>query len=253
MVSKIENPNIETEKLEQSEFEKEKARKLSRLRDVLNNVLKDPNGGTYAYSGEKGFSGDAASLYTLIETQNENGEMNPELIKIGWGEFSKETFTSSKYPQFQNLPFDIYCVPQYDSFLVDDKLSDQMKNNPIDYLKEKSVLAVSKDGVEIGSRDRESKIEREVAPLSYDQILKDTRNLAIDRGSDREEFSDFLKQLPDDPSKVWEFIQANKDNRNVRILYRLGINPVGAGVGDIEAMKSFVEIKNDFDFKNKCF
>jgi hypothetical protein len=254
MEQKIENPQNNIEK---SKFEQEKLKKLYRLRDVIKYILKDPNGATYASFGEEGFSGDAASLYTLIEMLDEKGEIKPELFNIGWGEFSKNTFIDEKYPQFQNLPFDIYCLTQSDSYFsgFDKKLSEQMQNDPINYLKEKSILVSSENQVEVIPRFKreEFNMQHEVRPVTYDKLLRDSRNLAIDRGSTRDEFADFLNQLPDDPSKVWEFIQNNKNNKNVRVLYHLGIEHVGSAIGDIESMKSLVEIKKEFDFEKKSF
>ncbi|KKQ35958.1 MAG: hypothetical protein US50_C0002G0018 [Candidatus Nomurabacteria bacterium GW2011_GWB1_37_5] len=251
----MEDNSISIPKEPISNFEKEKNSKIFKLHDIVETLIRASMGGTYAYFGEEGFSGDAASLFTLINMADKKGEMKPELFKVGWGEFSKVTFTSGKYPNFKNLPFDLYCVSQSDSFFsgFDKKLSEQMISDPVSYLKDKSLLAVSGNEVEIRNRLEKGTIKKEVKAHDYDEVLRNARNLVIDRNTDRKEFSEFLKKLPDDPKELWKIIQENKNDKNIGVLHSLGIERLGSGIGDKKAMQSMIDIKNSFDFENNKF
>lgn len=97
------------------------------------------NGMTLADWKEEGFSGDAASLFTLVKFKKDGLE-KVELVKLGWGEFSKNVFKKGAkslysdsiperrgeknfyykalYDILRSLPFDVYCVRQMDSYLA---------------------------------------------------------------------------------------------------------------------------------------
>lgn len=80
------------------------------------------NGITLANYKEEGFSGDAASLFTLVKFKKDGLE-KVELVKLGWREFSKNVFKkgakslySDSIPErrgektFTTKPYMIYCV-----------------------------------------------------------------------------------------------------------------------------------------------
>ena len=121
------------------------------------------------------------------------------------------------------------------------------------YLKDKSLLAVSGNEVEIRNRLEKGTIKKEVKAHDYDEVLRNARNLVIDRNTDRKEFSEFLKKLPDDPKELWKIIQENKNDKNIGVLHSLGIERLGSGIGDKKAMQSMIDIKNSFDFENNKF
>jgi len=112
--------------------------------------------------GDKYFSGDAASLYTLILGE----EGSKRLLKIGWGEVSQETFVGSikdlierqlsafsddvkqhsinRVQTLRDLPAPVYCVRQDKSYFANDKLKQQMIDNPEQYLQEQALFVNDK-------------------------------------------------------------------------------------------------------------
>ncbi|MCF7820717.1 MAG: hypothetical protein K9M44_04595 [Candidatus Pacebacteria bacterium] len=129
--------------------EKEKIEELHNLiREKLDHILSPCVAGRF---GDDHFSFDAASYYTLVDLSNDKSE----LVKLGWGEMSSNTFLSAKedllYPDVNGLireiPVPIYCLTQGDSYLSDDNTLQKIANNPKDYLKDKAVFVYEKDGV----------------------------------------------------------------------------------------------------------
>src|SRR5438128_479844 len=85
--------------------------RVARLGDAFNTLFGTQSGRSFAASGEPGFSGIAASLYTLVALPDRSGP-TPALVKVGWGEFSKNTFTNGQYTALQQFPLPLYCVSQ---------------------------------------------------------------------------------------------------------------------------------------------
>ena len=112
--------------------------------------------------GDEYFSGDAASLYTLI--LGEDGAK--KLLKIGWGEVSEKTFIGSvkqliedqysflgeetrqnsikRVEAIRQLPVPVYCVRQDKSYFANAKLIKLMADSPEQYLREQALFVNDK-------------------------------------------------------------------------------------------------------------
>lgn len=167
----------------------------------------------YADSEEEGFSGDGASLFMLVQFQKEDGPKT-ELVKIGWGEFSKQTFTKgdkSKYSDYipkyrdgedyryvveyevlRSLPFDVYCVRQSESYLTDEETQNDMCFHPEKYLKEHALFVVKNGNVTMTSKrdnklpmsKRNRNLEYPIVSITEEEALKsidEARNLYEER------------------------------------------------------------------------
>ncbi len=175
-----------------------------RVRDAFSNIDGkghfDLAGIAYADFGEEGFSGDGASLFMLVQFQKEDGPKT-ELVKLGWGEFSKQTFSKgkkSKYsdyiPEYQDgkdyryvaqhevlrsLPFDVYCVSQQESFLTDTETQNDMCFHPEKYLTEHALFVVNngdvtmatKQNPELPMNKRNHSLEHQVSPITEEAAL----------------------------------------------------------------------------------
>jgi hypothetical protein len=263
---------------ESQEVEKELERARQRLHDSFNTLFGASMGGGYARFGEEGFSGDAASIYVLVSAKNEKGEDTLELVKVGWGEFSKETFESDKYPAFKNFPFDIYCVSQSDSYFADERLRKEMAENPKKYLTEHALFVASNGQVQLARRrDYKTRhLDRDIVAVPYDEMLRTVRNQIISTRSTPEEFAAFLRELPDDPVELGRYMsdldhgtpwmsrtelekadEATKAKARkkhlMHTLWGMGVERVGIAVGDRKAMESVLALKRRFDFENNQF
>ena len=151
-------------------------------------------GAPYARYDEKCFSGDGASLFMLVKFHKESEEKT-ELVKIGWGEFSKQVFTKgdkSKYSDcvqeykdgkyygykaqhevLRNLPFDVYCVSQYNGFFADKKTQYDMCFNPEKYLRENALFVARNGKVTVATRHnpRSHELEYNIKPISEKEAL----------------------------------------------------------------------------------
>lgn len=262
---------------QETEGERERKKALHKLFDCFGTLFKADMGGTYARPGEKGFSGDAASIFVLTSLANEKGEETPELVKVGWGEFSKKTFEEDKYPAFKNFPHDIYCVSQSDSYFAEGRLAEEIKQDPKKYLKERSIFVANSGQVQLSERQgKKNNLEREIKPVPYEEMLRTARNEIIKLKTKGREFADFLKELPDDPKELGKFMtrldhevdwksetelaQADDETRAeqkrkelMSILWGMGVNTNGIAVGHKEAMESVLALKQQFDFENNQF
>ncbi|OHA89270.1 MAG: hypothetical protein A3B03_02460 [Candidatus Zambryskibacteria bacterium RIFCSPLOWO2_01_FULL_42_41] len=265
---------------ESVEAQKELERARGVLHDSFNTLLRSAMGGTYAHGGEEGFSGDAASLYVLTSIKNKKGEEVPELVKVGWGEFSKETFEGDQYPTFHNLPFDVYCVSQSNSYFADEKLRKEMTENPAKYLKEHSLFVASKGKVKLSEKVdgdwRNRRLDKDIQATPYDEMLRTSRNQIIRERSTPEEFAAFLRELPDDPAELGSYMSDlehrvdwmgdrelqtadEKTRADVRkkhlmhYIWGMGVERVGIAVGDKKAMESVLALKKTFDFETNSF
>lgn len=278
------NPKRESPEIELSPESVEAQKELERARcvlyDSLNTLLRSAMGGTYAHGGEEGFSGDAASLYVLISIKNGKGEEVPELVKVGWGEFSKETFEGDRYPTLHNLPFDVYCVSQSDSYFADEKLRREMIENPAKYLQEHSLFVASRGKVKLSEKVdddwRNRHLDKDIQATSYDEMLRTSRNQIIKERSTPEEFAAFLRELPDDPAELGRFMSYlerkvnwmsnrelqtadEKTRADVRkkhlmhYIWGMGVERVGIAIGDKKAMESVLALKKTFDFETNSF
>ena len=159
----------------------------------------DLMGAPYANHNEKAFSGDGASLFTLVDF---NGK--PELVKLGWGEFSADTFTKgakSKYSDYapvykngpsdyyikqhkmmRNLPFDVFCVSQRNSYFADGDTQREMLFDPIEYLQKNTLFAVNNGKVTVAEKSIEEDsglkpIEYNISPIPEAKIVEMIENL----------------------------------------------------------------------------
>lgn len=267
----------QTHPLENEEAEKQLQRSRLKLHDVFETLFNSAMGGTYAQRNEDGFSGDAASIFVLTSFKNKAGEETPELIKVGWGEFSTKTFTDNKYPAFKNFPYDIYCVSQTDSYFADEKLRKKMAEDPKKYLSEHSLFVASNGQVQKSEKiDRRRQLSREVQATPYDEMLCAVRNQIIRERTTLEEFAAFLKELPDDPIELGKYashlersvdwlnyqeLQLADENTKAQLkkkrllhyLWGMGVEKVGIAVGDEKAMESILALKKQFNFETNSF
>jgi hypothetical protein len=293
MSEKIPNPSHESPEIDLSSergdqiegagqapenFEAQQKRARQHLDDCFETLFRARMGGGYARSSEEAFSGDAASIYVLASMKNEKGEGIPELVKVGWGEFSKETFESDRYPTFQNFPFDIYCVSQSDSYFADERLREEMAKNPQKYLSEHSLFVATNGQVQKSERvDFHTRhLNKDIQAVPYDELLRTVRNQIINERTTPEEFATFLRELPDDPAELGRYTSDiehkvdwmsdkeletadEKTRAEVRkkhlkhILWGMGTETVGIAVGDKKAMESILDLKKQFDFETNSF
>lgn len=259
-------------------FESQQKRVRQHLDDSLETLFRAKMGGGYARSSEEAFSGDAASIYVVASMKNEKGEEVPELVKVGWGEFSKETFEGDQCPTFKNFPFDIYCVSQSDSYFADEKLREEMVKNPQKFLSEHSIFVAINGKVQKSERAdfRTRRLNKDIQAVPHDELLRTVRNQIINERTTPEEFAAFLRELPDDPTELGKYtselehrvdwmgdreLQAadEKTRADVRkkhlmhILWGMGTERVGIAVGDKKAMESILALKRQFDFEMNSF
>ena len=259
-------------------FEMSVERAEGHLHDSFDTLFGSQMGGGYARSSEEGFSGDAASLFVLTSLQNEQKEEILKLIKVGWGEFSKETFEGDKYPVFKHFPLDIYCVSQSDSYFANERLRSEMDENPQKYLSEHILFFANNGKVQQSKRGESSKrhLEKDINAVPYAEMLSTVRNQIIKERTTPEEFAAFLEELPDDPTELGTFMSdierkaewmsprelesadeetkaMAKKKRLMHILWGMGTERVGIAVGDKKAMESVLAIKKQFDFETKSF
>lgn len=261
---------------ENFEVQQEYARE--QLHDSFYTLLRSAMGRTCAHSGEEGFSGNAASIYAITSLKNEKGEEVPELVKIGWGEFSKETFESGRYPAFHEFPLDIFCVSQSDSYFAEGQLREDMLENPARYLQEHSLFVANNGKVKLSEEIdwRNRHLNQDIQATPYEDMLCAIRNQIIRVNTTPEEFATFLHELPDDPSELDKYmsdlehrvgwlndseLQAadEKTREDVRkkslmhILWGMGVKTFGIAVGDEKAMESILVLKKQFDFETNSF
>ena len=146
----------------------------------------------YARADEECFSGDGASLFMLVKLHKE-GREKTELVKIGWGEFSKQVFTKgdkSKYSDYvpeyrdgkyygykaqhevlRSLPFDVYCVSQSDSYFADKETQKDMCFNPEKYLRENALFVARNGEVTMATKHdhQNHELEYEIKPISEEE------------------------------------------------------------------------------------
>ncbi len=156
------------ELLKPNENKNEKSEK--RIRDFQFEFQKylDLNPVVQGRFGDEYFSGDAASIYTLL---SDNEELKPFLVKLGWGEVSKNTFVeesdetkknSNKFfrpedsvgKKIKSLPFPIYVVRQSDSYLISKEEFEKNQNDPENFLFNKAIFVFDK-GNFIGALPKE--------------------------------------------------------------------------------------------------
>ena len=250
--------------------------KLRKLGDVFETLFRAQMGGTFTYSGERSLAWDASSLYTLVTMPTDKGEKTV-LVKVGWGEFGKQTFTGDRYPAFRDTPIDLYCVTQTDSFFADGKLAEQMKSDPIAYLKERSVFHAKSRNLEFAPKvgRKRQPLQSDPKPIPYKEMLRIARNSAIATRTTPEKFADFLASLPDDKKELGCFITkyeciswlstrelkgANEGQKReqeikglVNLLINMGVEKLGIAVGDKKAMQSILDLKSAFNFEKKSF
>ena len=256
---------------------KENQTRLEHLGEAFNTLFKARIGGTYAYSGEPGFSGDAATLCALVTLPTGMGQQDV-IATVGWGEFSQNTFENGKYPVFQQFPLDLYCIRQSDSYFSNDEQRQQMEEDPKGYIKDHSVFKARGGKVILASRidhGVRSSLDADIESVPYDEILKTVRNSIITTQSSPDEFAAFLESLPAEPAELGEYIsqayaeidisrrqhqryddmpeEIRKKDKMLYLLTGMGINTVGVRVSDQEAMKAILDLKSQFDFQTKSF
>jgi hypothetical protein len=259
-------------------FEARRRRARRYLNDSFETLFRARMGGEYARRDEEAFSGDAASIYVLVSMKNEKGKEVPELVKVGWGEFSKKTFEGNQYPIFRNFPYDIYCVSQGDSYFADEKLQREMTENPQKFLSEHSLFVASHGQVQKSERidSRTRRLNKDIQAVPYDEMLRVVRNQIINERATPEEFSAFLRELPDDPVELGKYTSnlehqvdwmSGKELRTadektridvrkkhlMHILWGMGTEMNGIAIGEKRAMQSILALKKQFDFDTNSF
>ena len=145
----------------------------------------------------------------LISVKNEEGEDIPRLFKVGWGEFSRETFEGDKYPAFRNFPHDIYCVSQWDNYFAGEKIAKKMQEDPKGYLSEYSIFVARNGKIQrpTGSESSAPHLEGDIKAIPYEDMLRTVRNQIIQTRTTPEEFAAFLCELPDDPTELSKYVR----------------------------------------------
>lgn len=186
-----------------AEFDKQ-LEDSKRIRDAFSNIDGKGNFGLdglpYANFEEEGFSGDGASLFMLVRFEKEDGPKT-ELVKIGWGEFSKQTFTKgdkSKYSDYvpeykdgkyygyvaehevlRSLPFDVYCVGQRESYFADEETQNDMCFRPEKYLKKHAIFVANNGNVTMASKqdaglpmgERNRNLDYDITSITEEEAL----------------------------------------------------------------------------------
>jgi|GEM_PF-5045022 len=271
-----ESPQNSAEITEQQREQKELQAKFKKLGDAFATLLRVDIGGSLARFGDEGFVGDAASLYTLVDMPVGQGNKT-FLAKMGWGEFARKNFETNQYPEFSHLPFEVYVVGQSDSFFAEGEQARLMQENPAEYLKKYAVFRANNGKVTMLEKRRGERAAAEIDPSSmqYNDLLTSLRNLIITYRTTPEKFAAFLKELPDDPGKLGDFIkelfnrpyltwQQRNDadpnllamddkKRQMGLMLGMGINNLGVAASDPRAMASVLELKSKFNFETNSF
>ena len=198
-------------------------------------VFKSKWGLAAAEYGEECFSGDGASLFTLVKF---DGDV--DLVKLGWGEFSRETFEGDCYPHFKKCPFDIYVVDQDSGYFHIRDILTKLNYDYPEYLKRYSVL-VARAGVVVKGpsyfeKGRQS-MDYPVSSIKYEDMMTTLRNMAISEGNMMDmktgitefdvsptSFSKFLKGLPEDESEMLKMFREYRFYGHKKYLTPFDIN-----------------------------
>lgn len=229
-----------------AELEKKRNRQSHNLHKIYTAAMNTQDLGTYASFGEPGFSGDGATLYILAELEGK-----PQVLWVGGGEFSVNTFT--KNPS-QNEPFSplkyadrfaaiktpLFVVRQGDSYFIQkgDREFELRQNDPAGYLAEFAIMVADDKKVTVNDRrfnafreeDREASRRKYRAiegcdvtsfdpentiPEPYEVLLARGRNALIEnRGVQPEVFANFLARLPDGPEILADYLYEINRERN---------------------------------------
>lgn len=202
-----------------------------------------------------------------------NGQDTPELINIGYGRISHQTFKKDIFQQlpfefkkdiFQQLPFDIYCSNSNKNYY---EYREDKEKNPKKYLS-KTVEFVANNGEIVLNPNIKD-------PIKAEYLITLLRNKIINTQTTPEEFSSFFQNLPDDIVELGEYFQKQstyfmspefqslpseermkKNMKIIRlrdILWGIGIDKVGVVVRGRESMTSIINLKKEFDFKQHRF
>ena len=241
--------------------------KKERLRNALDRLFSHISTGvSLAKDTEDNFSGNGASLYTLISFEGKERGNIPQLMKVGWGDFSRETFEKNKNPlfNFKDFPIDLYCVSQRKSFFADKEVLRQMKVDPRSYLTEYSLFAANKGVVQVAEKmDRgRQHLDREIQPIRYEEALGSIRDQIVkDKilpklGITLDEFAEMLQNIPDTYDAVKTYLQEHETDKEsaehagIQQLIHMGFPPYtdsGKSTGRL------LELKRAFNFKTNSF
>ncbi len=237
----------------------------------------------YAHFGEELFSGDAASIYSYIYFPKSGAR----LVKLGCGEFSRQTFESTQYPQFHNCPYDIYCIRASDLFYEELNKSNKKFHNPTQFLRNHA-LFVARAGQVVPTKFTDftsKKLDYDIKPISFSAYMTATRNLAISTYQDNafrelltpSRFADFLKRLPQNPERLGQQlmetsnykyltlrdlietavtpreIQEHWDKVITHLLTKMGVERYGILSDTPEAIRSLMDLIAKFDHETLTF
>ncbi len=251
------------------------------LSDCLDTLFKARDGVCWAQPTEKGYSGDGASLYIIITLEDEKEEASLKLMKLGWGEFSHQTFTKNQnetkdhFFTLHSFPAPIFCVSQYESFLASKEILKEMEVDPIGYLRNHTLFMANQGRVyESEKIDFNHRLlDKKIKPVPYEEMLAMVRNQIVEKYSSPEEFRDFLQTLPGDPEELSNFIsncekpipektnialesldtKEQKQRSLFWILKNMGTDTRGYGRGIEELIDNIISLKNSFNFETKQF
>ena len=260
-IKKVDSAKDTQHAAESIESEKEKwEEKYEQIAHILVDTLFRSNGMVAAGSGEKGFSGDAASLFVLVSMKTTAGEDVPKLVKAGWGEFSLKAFDKSAEPRYpdaghqaiKKFPYDLYCVRQSDSYFANEQQQKGIKEDPIEYLSKNTMIVANSGAATMServSREKGSEFhlpKESIRPIPYDEMVSTVRNEIIDFYSTPEEVAEFLQELPDDQEDLRDHLGGlkNRESQLMSMFFKKGTS---------EEVKSILEMKNKFDFETKSF
>lgn len=239
------------------------------------------------HSGEDGFSGDAASLFTAVRMTFPDGHETIKPIKLGWGEFSAATFTKPlpepeiglhRHPAdkedavwqkerievLRSLSSPLYILPQRTGYfgLSEAEAYASYQQDPTKYFSEHAVLAYDQGTLvrqnffvtEPNSTTR--KQIKEIPVPTFDSFLAEVRNRIVARDMGSEEFAVCLKLIPEDVDERRNLDRATRErvNKALEIISYLGIdNKYAVSWGGEHLTKALQEIKAVFNFETKKF
>lgn len=251
-----------------------------RARDVSETAFRCLWGGGFAAPGDDWFSGDAATIYTLVSL--DDGQ--EKLLPLGWGEFSKDVFETNRYPAFQQAPYDIFVVRQFDSYFADKDKQVLMRDDPKRFLQEHALM-VARNGAATLLGETADRTEHDFKVVPYRSFMADTRNLILHTRTvsslkepiDLDDFAKFVGKLPRTPAELYEVIkrinsydymaptdlhsrditeqekQAEREKYYLGLMFGMGVDSFGISVGAENAMQSVAELADLFDQEAKEF
>lgn len=253
---------------------------LHRISRIAQDTLDLFGGAPYASSSDRLFSGDAATIYTVLKLTDTKGKSRDVLYKLGWGEFSRDFFENPEvttwYPDesgaqriLKNFPLDIYCVSQRSSYFADEKTKIQQLLDPRKYLAKNALFVARRrqdnSGTDVIYRDKSEDPRQLTSPLpveipayTQDEFVKALRDSALKYRFERfgQELVDFIVSIPRDLENLKKYASDNNlyDDYDFQRLLRLtDLEDKNAKYSSDKSLLSLIELLNKFNPENLTF